>query len=263
MSISTQEKVFFPKYDIEQMDNFPSKKDFYQNYVYSNTPVIITKELKSKKKWTFDWLKENVGYINIDVGHGQLQKDIKDFTKRNTTLQEFIDAIFSDSGEQDYLGAIDLTKLVPSLKQRVEPHHYYRHKKLQKINFFVGPGDTISQLHCDYAENIFSQMVGKKRIQLYSPKSKLLKYKMHETFTSCYNSLESEIVNEEQRAILTYPDYDFIIEKEQILYIPYGWWHRVTSLEPSISIAQWWMDYLQLLSRVCWTIKDFVINKYR
>jgi hypothetical protein len=258
-----RELIFLPKYNVNRIERFLSRSEFNHQFVQSGTPVIIMNEFESNNKWTFNWLKENLGDINITVGHGLLKQNIKDFSKRNTTLGEYIETIFSETEERDYFGAVDLTKVVPNLKQRIDLHDYYINKKLQKINFFVGPGNTVSQLHCDYAENIFSQFVGKKRIQLYSPKTELSKYKMHESFTSCYNLLESEDISERQVKLLSAPDYDFVIESGQALYIPFGWWHRVTSLEPSISIAQWWINYNQFAQRVCFFMKQAIFLKRR
>ena len=35
-------------------------------------------------------------------------------------------------------------------------------------------------------------------------------------------------------------DYDFVIEPGEMLFLPFGWWHRVETLTTSVAANFWW-----------------------
>lgn len=41
-----------------------------------------------------------------------------------------------------------------------------------------------------------------------------------------------------------------ILEPGDMLYIPQGWWHDIRSLDPSISVSFWWIDWKDFIREV-------------
>jgi hypothetical protein len=178
------------------------------------------------KRWTFDWLRETHGAVRVPVLHGRLDEH-ETFTHRDRTFGEFLDDMAHAAAGSGYLGNLDLGKLIPALARDVEFPSFVP-PLLRTTNHWIGPAGTVSQLHCDYAHNLFAQLVGRKRFELFAPSRELRR-----TATTYYSSFSALDFAGGARPV---PDVEVVVERGEMLFLPYGWWHRVTSLEASISV---------------------------
>ncbi|KAJ9601152.1 hypothetical protein L9F63_000672, partial [Diploptera punctata] len=109
------------------------------------------------------------------------------------------------------------------------------------INAWFGPKGTLSPLHHDPKHNLLAQVVGEKRILLYSP-GETEKLYPHEG--SMLNNTAQ--VNPEKPDYSTFPKYktaqtwECHLQPGEMLYIPPKWWHHVRSLCTSFSVSFWW-----------------------
>jgi hypothetical protein len=108
---------------------------------------------------------------------------------------------------------------------------------------WLGPSGTVTRLHCDFEDNLFAQIWGRKRFLLYphSARPNLYIEEVHPTLF--ISSFDPE-----------YPNYDLyplarseeavecILEPGDLLYLPAGWFHHVKALDFSLSVNRWTPD---------------------
>jgi hypothetical protein len=219
-----------------------TRKQFLREFVSGSKPVIFTEltlDWPARSRWSFDWLKQVHGDVLVRTRSGK-ETNRANFQLHAPTLREYLDEVLSGQTPHGYLANVDLTRAIPSLAQDFRFPNFEWHNSASRWNFWIGPKGTLSTLHCDHAENLFTQVVGQKRIQLYSPLSPI--QAVNQTWYSSHAAHEwlegqPEELSKRPRPP---PDYDFVIEPGEMLYIPFRWWHRITSLSPSISVNLWW-----------------------
>ena len=103
------------------------------------------------------------------------------------------------------------------------------------IHMWFGMKNTMSPLHFDNYNNIFTQITGYKHILLVDPKFS----------TAIANGSNSNTCNIESVNLLNFllmkniPYHELILKPGESLYIPKFWWHQVKSISFSISISFW------------------------
>ena len=125
--------------------------------------------------------------------------------------------------------------------------------KLYHTMLWMGPENTVSPLHYDPLDNLLIQVVGWKRILLFSPVNshtnasngcddKLWHYAGVDG--NQYNTSAVDVENPDYKK---YPSFalapvafECILGPGDALYIPKKWWHHVRSLEFSVNANIWW-----------------------
>lgn len=112
---------------------------------------------------------------------------------------------------------------------------------------WIGPPSSKTQLHYDDDPlSILYQFKGSKRVRIWSPdQSKNLYPKEACSGNSEYGTRFSQIQDIDDKASIArhYPRFqnatvlETILEPGMFLYIPSGWWHHITVLSPSVSVA--------------------------
>lgn len=249
--------AYTPK-DIERIELLP-RQIFYRNYVSTNKPVVITNatdEWKARSLWTFEWFKNTHGKVIVPVLMPQLDKYSRAMARKSIAIEEYIDLILSDSPDiKPYLGIVELHKLIPSLSDYFKFPEYYWLRST--IFFWIGRIRT-TPLHCDYVYNLLTQVVGRKRVQLYSPNSLISQLKFEEEMFVCHNKYDMEGYKAETSQLSVEPDYDITLNAGEMLFIPYGWWHKISSYEASISVNMFWATPRILLQRLQWQTGEFL-----
>lgn len=152
-----------------------------------------------------------------------------------------------------YLAQFDLLSKAPSLAAEAPglPHTMAGPKgstEQWRSNVWIGPEGTYTPLHRDPYENMFAQVVGRKRIHLFAPELAAFLYIKQsgpQQNTSTIAS-ERELLNPaEDRPLLPKAlaaEDAFVTElgPGDVLYIPQGWYHCVQSLSTSASVNFWY-----------------------
>jgi ribosomal protein L16 Arg81 hydroxylase len=112
----------------------------------------------------------------------------------------------------------------------------------------MGPKGSVTQLHHDFADNLFTQIRGQKRVILADPEQEGLfhrfPFRLYGTKSSWHLSLVKTSTTPD---LARFPDfervalYDFIMQPGDVLFVPVFWWHELHALsQPTVSVSQWW-----------------------
>ena len=153
-----------------------------------------------------------------------------------------------------YLAQFDLLTKVPSLAEEAAglPHTKAGPKGSQeqwRSNVWIGPAGTFTPLHRDPYENLFAQVVGRKRIHLFAPDLAPFLYINKSGIqrnTSAVASEQDLLAPTSERPLLSRALASanaFVAELDagDVLYIPQGWYHCVQSLSTSASVNFWYL----------------------
>ena len=108
------------------------------------------------------------------------------------------------------------------------------------VNAWFGPVNTVSPAHTDPHHNLLCQVVGVKRVRLFSPDQTPRMYP-HEGKMS--NTSQVDVINPDRDKFPLFTDVEFIeatLSPGDALYIPPGWWHHVVAKTTSFSVSYWW-----------------------
>ncbi|CAO1612833.1 unnamed protein product [Parajaminaea phylloscopi] len=208
--------------------------------------------------------------VQVEVGRrsrGYLDAEPGSWQQLTMPFGLFMDAFIAgsiprqDSTSQNLIGYVaqqDLLSQCPLLDAACPalPHTRVGPKgdrEQWRSNVWIGPSDTFTPLHRDPYENLFVQVVGRKRVHLFPPSA------APHLYLRTNGSQQNTSVVPTERYLLRTGDRereaDFpalnqaaddpgachvTLEAGDALYIPRGWLHCVASLSTSASVNFWW-----------------------
>lgn len=110
-----------------------------------------------------------------------------------------------------------------------------------EVNLWVGSAGIRAPLHFDLKDNVFVQVYGRKNIDLYSPDDSQFLYQYPQSSVMRHlshvdlSSVDLSLYPEFSKAV----PHSFTLDSGDVLFIPEGWWHSVTSVSASISVSRW------------------------
>lgn len=234
--------------NLETRETFPPHDEFLREFVHRSRPVVFTRateRMPAHSQWSLDRLEREHGSVFLKAK----QLSVRDWiAKLNATSAE---------GGIEYL-SIPMAD-IPGLAADLTIPRYQRFCSLLRIELWIGPGGTRTPVHCDYSENLFCQVVGRKRFQLYPPSAisvfePALDFLLYRDYAPEFADHERDGRGRPLEQILTSepiaPEFDFVIEPGEVLYLPYRWYHRVSGLELSFSASSRWVTLGRLARRL-------------
>jgi hypothetical protein len=109
-----------------------------------------------------------------------------------------------------------------------------------RVNVWIGPANTVSDMHTDPDDNLLCQVCGTKRVLLLPPEAAVF-LDPHDGMMSNTATVDPR----EERVATTaarfgMPLVEAVMSRGDALFIPRGWWHHVQSLSKSASVSLWW-----------------------
>ncbi|MGK5049170.1 cupin-like domain-containing protein [Janthinobacterium sp. GB4P2] len=112
--------------------------------------------------------------------------------------------------------------------------------KMGPPRFWVGPAGTVTPLHCDYDDNIFAQVWGRKRIFLSPPHHDAFLYPSEANAILFGSPFDPETPDFERFPLARQATMiECLVEPGDMLYVPAGWYHQVRALTFSLSSNRW------------------------
>jgi hypothetical protein len=224
---------------IERRSNL-SREEFIENYLIPKKPVIFTdliKDWPARDKWTFDWLKENHGDLEVPL----IDKNYHDPKKyfqiaKKMPFGEYLDLI--QGGPVDLrIFLFDIFKKIPELANDIRyPTIMDGFIKSYKFMFFGGQ-DSVTSMHYDMdCSNVFlTQFQTRKKVILFGPDQSTLLYKHPYTVMSHFDPENPDY--EKYPAAKNLKGYEGVFSHGETVFIPSLWWHHIRYVEGGFSLA--------------------------
>jgi hypothetical protein len=224
---------------IERRSNL-SREEFIENYLKPKKPVILTdlvKDWPARDKWSFEWLKENHGDLEVPL----IDKNYHDPKKyfqiaKKMKLGEYLDLI--QGGPVDLrIFLFDIFKKIPELANDIRyPSIMDGFIKSYKFMFFGGQ-DSVTSLHYDMdCSNVFlTQFQTRKKVILFGPDQSTKLYKHPYTVMSHFDPENPDY--EKFPAARNLQGYEGVFAHGETVFIPSLWWHHIRYVEGGFSLA--------------------------
>jgi histone arginine demethylase JMJD6 len=245
-----------------------SRDEFRREYLYPGKPVVITDAIdnwKARSAWTLDYFRTRYGATEVTVYRLDGER-YQPNAKETLSLSVFIDKVknfdfdkypyyvrddwrlftihnelLTDYEVPSYF--FDWFKLLPPMMRLVYPR------------IFIGPRGAITPLHLDiWATHAWlAQLVGRKRWILFSPEQRELLYEYR--------------VQPHKPDLKRFPLFaktrpvECTIGPGDLIFVPSGWAHEVTSLDATISITHNYMGPGCFRSSVAGSMKTQVLGR--
>lgn len=243
-----------------------TREKFQKEYHTFRKPVVFTDlaaNWPATDKWTFDWLKENYGYLEVPLLGNDYHTPGKYYMmpKVKKPFAEYLDMI--QAGPTEY--RMFLYNIFEHAPELVKDFHWPTvmdgFKKKYPFMFFGGEGAYVN-LHYDIdCSSVFlTQFQTRKRVVLFGPEQS--KYLYQHPFT-----VQSH-VNINNPDYDLYPNfrkaqgYEVILNHGETLYIPSLYWHFIEYVDGGYSISLRAADSVATQMRGLWNItRHFVVDK--
>lgn len=221
-------------------------KSVLNGFIDLATPVVINglAERWEGIKWNFHTLKDIIGDKEVraltnlpatggklDGGHGCYE--------RVMSFGCFVDLAHDEHAKPCYLGYVRYNELFDDIKS------YFLFEKITEnysggsdTRFWIGSKGTCSGLHSDLKDNLFLQVHGYKTVYLVPFEDTPYVYPYLDNIVNsridCENFLLSEFPLFTKARV-----YKVTVSPGDLMFIPKGWWHYISSSTPSISVNHW------------------------
>lgn len=218
---------------------------FLNDHYAANWPVVLAGEMEgwpALDRWTPDYLKRVVGDREVDV---QADRGADaDFERRKTrhtrrmAFGAFIDRVAPPAqGNDVYLTAYNSAANAEALAP-LQADLGFIDKLLTRERgmMWIGAAGAFTPLHHDLTNNLFLQVVGRKRMLLVSPLDTPRLYNDQHVFSRIRDLTAPDVLRR-------FPLLEGLrvhrvdLLAGDVLFIPVGWWHQVLSLDFSVSIT--------------------------
>jgi hypothetical protein len=154
---------------------------------------------------------------------------------RDMPMRDYLDLVAAPGNDlPPYVGNLELRALNalchwPGFFDRMGPPR-----------FWLGPAGTVTPLHCDYDDNVFAQVWGRKRITLAPPHHDAFLYVREANPVLFGSPVDGEAPDFDRHPLARQATLiDCVVSPGDMLYVPAGWYHQVRALDFSLSVNRW------------------------
>jgi hypothetical protein len=217
-------------------------------YVRPRVPVILEGEMDdwpARTKWTHEFFSTHYGDSEVNVRLFDPNNDQQGSTqtmKLGDYIASFHRPNWPDRRRPPYLSDWSCIESHPEILNDFRTPACFPNwverlplsilRKLPYAFVLIGPAGAVYNLHVDFygSHAWIAQFVGRKRFVLYPPS---------EGANLCNGRVDPDAPDYQK-----FPNFrnargrmEATLEPGQIVFIPAGWWHQVTSLDDSLSLV--------------------------
>jgi hypothetical protein len=225
----------------------PRADEFFRDYWAAHRPVVLTDATArwpALRKWTPAYFRRRFGGERIEITEGREADPFYDMNfrahRRRMRMDQFIDRVLAAGVSNDlYMVSNNQTmrrrRFRALLADVRPPRDLFEPLAPGATSLWIGPAGTITPLHHDTTNILFAQIHGRKRIELVSPQETAL---LLDPVNGFYSPVElDDLAAAAHPALRQLLVKQVVLDPGDALYIPAGWWHRVTALDVSISFS--------------------------
>lgn len=243
-----KEKGFLVFTEVERVERLTAE-EFQRSYDKPKKPVVITGAMthwKAMSEWSHEWFRDRHGSLTVSLSRNPRHT----FYEKEMLLRDYVDSILTGRDDGMYMDQCPIEN-VPGLGDYVERPPYCPPGRDLMVNLWVGPAGTILGFHkdshnpFDLVNNIFTQLVGRKRVVLAAPDQDAFMYQRpREAGDYWHSQIDLDHPDFERFPLFRQAKlYETVVGPGEMLFIPADYWHYVRSLEKSISVSFWWRAY--------------------
>lgn len=218
-------------------------REFLSEYYYKNRPLVIhglASRWRAMDRWSPEYLKQRAGHLEVEIMldrdkvptyHQSTARDLRSVV----SFAALVDRVFSGEPSNNYY-LVSRNKFfsqpeAQALLEDIDPPDFVAIiDPADSARMWFGPRGTVTKLHQDDKNMLLVQIKGRKAFRLYAP---YYAYAMKQNMP-WYAAVDPEECPDESPAPRP---IELQIDPGDALFIPVGWWHEVTSLDPSISLT--------------------------
>jgi hypothetical protein len=225
----------------------PRADEFFRSYWAAHRPVVLVDAMRrwpALRKWTPAFFRRRFGREMIEITEGREADPDYDANfqahRKRVRMDRFIDRVLATGASNDfYMVSNNRTMVRPRFRALLAdikpPRELFEPPEPLATSLWIGPAGTVTPLHHDTTNILFAQIYGRKRVELISPQETAL---LMDPLNGFYSPVELERLAEASHPALR----AMLVKTVELgagdsLFIPAGWWHRVTSLSVSISFS--------------------------
>ncbi|HST22889.1 MAG TPA: cupin-like domain-containing protein [Blastocatellia bacterium] len=220
---------------------------FYRDY-YGVAPVLLQSFVHNSRActmWSPEYLESVIGEKTVQMNHcaRELEKTAEGaalatvqyfdvpFRKASELIQSSSDVVYFVMGQS-------IRRALPELLEDLDFNELIlRASPLLSINLWFAAAGHLTPLHYDAYDNFLNQIIGRKKVTLFSPSDKEYLFASSESDTD-----NPAMVNLFEPDHERFPNFrratpiEFILEPGDTLYQPAGWFHQIESLDVTVSV---------------------------
>lgn len=255
-------------------------ESFFERYQKTGTPVIITGLLDDENDWNLNYLSEkfgkqellfrNYGRDRYKQEKHQLKSIGSGVALQSMPFSEYANMLRNHEAHENNisLGKCPLknTPLANTHSLKSVGERLGLTKPISGMNLYVAPGGHRSGLHYDSVDGTLMQLHGAKKLVLFPPSQTYNLYPFpfhihlrHGLKLRCWFSQ----VYPQNPDLQSFPNFqkalqhqhEVVLNRGEVLYIPAGWWHDVTSLGDGMvcAVNRFWRVYPTSRAVFSWT----------
>jgi len=237
-------------------------------YLRARRPVLITDmatHWPACRRWSFDFFAKLDPGRAVTLEQGNVLQGRTAFEAAR--LGEYLSGLAEDDPSEPasrtdergaspggdagrrYLSMFRVFEQFPQLREDVDFSLLEAVTQRRVYFAWLGPAGTLTGYHIDWIHNILAQISGRKRVWLVPPAASRAMYPSRKyDYRSTLSEVEPSTWDAAKHPLFAdVRPAEMTLEPGQMLFIPRGWWHRVQSLTPSISINAFGQDLSGLL----------------
>ena len=223
-----------------------SRREFIDRYYAQSRPIVLTDTPEFFRQFedlSMARLRRDFGDHPVEFQAGRSREpdyEVKSPDLRSrSTLNDFLDRITASASNDVYMTANNARTnrdiLDSLLRDKRGPLTLCGPDwDLSQVFLWLGPSGSVTPLHHDLTNNALAQLFGRKIVRLISP------FQIESLYNNrhCYSEVDPTAIDLEKFPAFAGVNVQTLtLMPGEILFIPVGWWHHVTSLEVSASLS--------------------------